>query len=190
MMTRTLPVAVTVILISMWQLQADAAPEALIHEWLAEELTSGGKVVGCQIIVDGMVSTSLYVSANVALLAEAAGRLGIYTRTMVKITSAEIDVERAIKTPIPLFGGWIRTSSGTTVGNLKTLPTGPHYLGISPGADLFVKLLEGVLEQGVTVGFQQRVGGLDTTVAFPAPPADVLVKLNSCLKSLEETVLR
>lgn len=170
-----------------------AATEAYIFQWQAEETTKGGRTVGCGILVDGMIGTSLYVTANLTLFIEPAESTQFSVMTLLKITVAELALDQGFKmTPMRLHGGWIRTSSGTTVGKLRDIPTSPYYLGSlesGPGMDLFIELISGMLEDGVTIGFQLRPDGWDTTMRIPMPPpVDTIVKIQTCLQNFERSV--
>lgn len=175
----------------IWQGEARAATETQVYQWQAEETTKGGVTVGCEVMVVGMIEVSLYVTANLSLFAEPADPSRVHARTVLKITVTEIALDQGFKkTPVRLYGGWLRTSSGTTVGKLKTIPMSPevYYLGAAPGMDLFIELVSGMLN-GITVGFQRRPDGLDTTMTIPTPPpVETILKLETCIQNLQKRI--
>lgn len=178
----------------IWQGEARAATEAQTYQWHGEETTRGGVTDGCEVMVTGMMvsrEVSLIVTANLSLFAKPADSSRVKIGTLLKITVNEIALDQDFKlTPIRLYGGWIRTSSGTTVGKLMTISVSPemYYLGVTPGIDLYLELVSGMLKDGVTVGFQRRPGGLDTTMTIPTPPpVETIAKLETCFENLEKT---
>jgi hypothetical protein len=157
-----------------------ANQDVLLHIWEADSQTRGGKTVSCYVGL--MLGTKQeVVSMNLTLLGELITPQKAQTSTALKIRAVKYD-DRQIK----VHSGWVRSSSGSTVGKLKKIDhPGMYFLAGANGMDLFRNILRGILKDGVSVGYQENPGAFDKVFKIAEPlPDDSARALSSCLSDL------
>ncbi len=113
--------------------------------------------------------------------------------TLLKVTARSVATERPFDTtPIKLHEAWVRSSTGTTAGKLIRTDAGEssYYLGVAAGDEVFVAVIEGLITDGLTVGYNLRPGGLDTVTVVKEPPTSEagLTEFRACLKRFRENL--
>jgi hypothetical protein len=128
-----------------------------------------------------MTASRTYLMVDFAVMGE---RATMKVWTNLKVAVSQFNANDDGSKPITLHYAWLKSSTGSTVGKLKdaTPDSRPYYQAVAPGTDLFVSVLKGVHASGVVIGYQENLGGLDSTVESEGPPPpDVRAKLTSCL---------
>jgi len=175
-------------LVTFFRAHGFAADPVLVHLWEADSQVREGKTVSCYIQVSAATESQL-VTMNLSLFAESVDRK-IQVFTGLKIRAARYTAGQK-ETPIKLYGGWIRSSSGSTVGRLKPVNTNPepHFLGAAAGLELFQELLNGIVKDGVAIGYQEKPGMFDKVIKVPDPlPPERLRNFVACLDDLRRNI--
>jgi len=167
------------------------AEKILHYEWNSGPQYSGGKTKTCFLSVDIITEKLLALTMNFAMLAELTPSNKVRSVSSLKVVAMEsINTKQPRK--IGIHYAWIRSSTGSTVGKIKTtkLETELNYLGAGP-YELFLDILSGIVKDGVVIGYQQRAGSFDKIFEIPEPPrVELIQKLNSCLKELAKDASR
>lgn len=166
-----------------------AAEDVLVHLWEADSQTIGGKTVNCYVLLTAVAEQEAF-TMNLSLFAQSVAPEKIQTFTGIKIRAYRLE-NGSQEVPIEVHSAWIRSSSGSTVGKLKKLDThpDPYFLGAAPGMGLFTTLLQGILRDGVSVGFQENSGNFDKVFKIAEPlPDDSKKTLLSCMNDLRSSL--
>ena len=167
------------------------ASEIIIsHFWEADSQTKAGKVVTCFLQLTAVNLDQILMTMNLSLMAEKVEANRVRILTMLKITAARI-TETLQSVPIKLHHGWLRTSSGTSIGNFTKIDVkpDPYFLAGASGMDLFAEITKGALKDGVTVGFQEKPGTFDKVYKISdPPPLDITNKFLSCFVAMSNDI--
>jgi hypothetical protein len=173
------------LLFAMLTAHSFAAESSQFHRWQADSQTRGGKTVSCNLQLVASTENML-ITSTLALFAEHSAPENTHMFTALKISASKYDSARK-EVPIELAGGWIRSSSGSTIGRLTTVKTdaGTEFLGAASGPELFQNLLDGIIKDGMSVGYQEKAASFDNVlrIAEPLPP-ERLRNLQECLDDL------
>ena len=161
-----------------------ASPSVLVHEWEVDSQTKGGKTVSCFVELK-LVSEQEAVSMNLSLFGESNTPQKVQAWTGLKIRALKQDGSQ-----IKVHSGWVRSSSGSTVGKLKKVDHPEMYfLGAASGPDLFVTILKGILRDGASVGYQETLGKFDKVFKIVEPLPDGSARaLSSCIDDLRSSL--
>ncbi len=174
-------------------LPAFASEHVISHFWEADSQTRAGAVVTCYIQLTAVNYKQIAITMNVSIFAQMATPELVENMTMVKITASRItNPFTAESQPIKINYGWVKSSSGTSVGKVKITDVSPdpYFLGVAAGMDLFQEITFGILKDGVTVGYQEKPGTFDVTFTIATPPSgDVSLKLGSCLSEMRQRIM-
>lgn len=164
---------------------ASGSENIVFREWNSGPQLSGGKTKTCFIGLDIITDKFLALTMNFAMIAEPTPTGKVRSVSSVKITATETTQGKNPK-KVKIHYGWIKSSSASTVGKIKTtkLETEPNYLGAGK-YELFLDVLDGIVKDGVVIGYQEKPGSFDKIFEVPIPPPiEVLNKLNLCLDDL------
>jgi hypothetical protein len=161
-----------------------ANQDFLVHEWEADSQTRGGKTVSCFVGLK-LANEQETISMNLTLFAEV-----IAPQKVQGFTGLKIIVLRDNDRQIPVYSGWIKSSSGSTVGKMKKIDhPGKYFMGGTSGPELFRTILKGILRDGLSVGYQETPGAFDKVFKVAEPlPDDSRKALWSCLHNLQSTL--
>lgn len=164
-----------------------ASENIVFREWNSGPQLSGGKTKTCFIGLDIVSDKFLALTMNFAILAEPTPAGMVRSVSSLKITATETTQGKNSK-KVNIHYAWIKSSSASTVGKIKTtkLETDPNYLGAGK-YDLFFDVLDGVVKNGVVIGYQEKPQSFDKIFEVRDPPPDDIVKkLYLCLGDLEK----
>jgi hypothetical protein len=172
---------------------AYAVDDALMSVWHSDAITSGGRVVGCDLGVDGMGNTTTYFNLYIALkLDKRADQYRI--STLVKLTAQRSNPANPFTfSPLRVHEAWFRTSSASTVGKLQRVvhqeqQENGYYLGGTDDPTLLPALMKGI-HDGVVIGIQESEGGIDTVFQVrKGPPDDITQRYLGCLAAVRESL--
>ncbi len=173
------------------------------HEWKVGTQTSGGHTVACSLGLDSLTFDSFTSGSkdfNSTLIMTTLSLL-IVEKSDKKVLSFLVKIvgERILddlKTQaIPIYYAWVKSSTGSTVNQITQLETKPekYFLGGMHGNEgmaLFVKILRGIVEDGLVIGWQESPGKFDKVISIKdPPPEEELLSFLSCLENQKKEYL-
>jgi hypothetical protein len=105
-------------------------------------------------------------------------------------TGLKIIVLRDNNRQIPVYSGWVSSSSGSTVGKLKKIDhPGKYFVAGTSNPELFGTILKGILRDGISVGYQETPDKFDKVFKIVEPlPDDSARALSSCMDDLSSSL--
>ncbi len=168
---------------------AFAAESLTLYDWQVHFQSNEQPPTTCFIQLTGVNRKRLVLlDMNLSVVVEKVPLIGRKATTILRIKAHRINKpDLSDLSPIQIHDAWITTSLGTSAGKMKKIDVSPdpHYLGGKEGADLFHRLLEGILKDGAAIGYEEGPKGTETVSIVPVPPPDVIInKLMPCLAAV------
>jgi hypothetical protein len=172
---------------------ARAGEEVLSQEWDAGTQTKGGKAKICYLKNIAVTLGGELITSNLSLFGARQGDNSFETIFTLKVVVVQIEEEEEkIVNGIPIYSAWIKSSTGSTVGQLTELESPGYFFGGVAGGKaipLFTLILKGLLTDGMTVGFQTLADAFDRVIHIKEPlPTNVAKNFFECLGELKEVL--
>jgi hypothetical protein len=167
---------------------ASASENMTFYDWQAD-FQASEKSTTCFIQLTGINRERfILLTMNLSALVEKSPLNQIREITVLRVTASQINKpDLSDMAPIKIHNAWIKTSLGTSLGKITKIDVGPelYYLGGAKGSDLFHTLIEGILNNGAIIGYQEKPTDPDIVSRVPAPPPDVVIgRLLPCLANV------
>jgi hypothetical protein len=170
-----------------------AAENLTFYDWEVRLQPKENRPGSCSIQLTGVNRKRLVLlDVNLSIIIDDAPLTGGKATTVLRIKANRINRPGlSDRSPMKIQNAWIATSLGSSLRQMTKIDVSPdlHYLGGKEGSDLFHRLLEGIVKDGATIGYQEELqGGLngpEIVSVVPVPPTDVIVnKLIPCLAAV------
>lgn len=183
--------AILFLILSFGYAPVFASEHIITHIWESDSQTRAGKVVSCWLQLNAVNQDQILMTMNLSVMAEEVDVNHVKNITMLKVTASRV-TRKLQSVPIKIDHGWVKSSSGMSIGNLKQIDVKPepYFLGSAPGLDLFDEIIMGAVENGITVGYQERPGTYNKVYKISEPPPlDIVTKLLSCFRTMQNGFL-
>lgn len=183
--------AILFLILSLGYAPAFASEYITTHNWESDSQSRGGKIVSCRLQLNAVNQDQILMTMNLSVMAEEVDVNRVKNITMLKVTASRV-TNKLQSVPIKIDHGWVKSSSGTSIGNLQKIDgkPEPYFLGSTPGLDLFDEIIMGAVENGITVGYQERPGTYNKVYKISEPPPlDIVTKLLSCFRTMQNDLV-
>lgn len=166
-----------------------AAENLTLYDWQVHIQSKERKPTACFIQLTGVNREKrVFLNVNLSVSIDTVPLRGRRATTILRVKADRINKsDLSDLSPLKIHDAWMATSLGSSAGEMAKIDVSPdpHYLGGKTGADLFHQLLQGILKDGATIGFQERPGDSGIASTVPAPPPEVIInKLMPCLAAV------